>query len=41
MKFPIAVVAGAVLAIVSSVAGVAAIQDEPKQGIKLYSYADK
>ena len=42
VSFPIAVIAGAALAVVASVAGVTAYQGNPSgDNLKLYSYADK
>ena len=42
MSFPIAVIVGALLAVVGSVAGVSAYQGNPSgEHVKLYSYADK
>ncbi|MFL6108804.1 MAG: hypothetical protein ACJ72D_24400 [Marmoricola sp.] len=42
MKFPIALIVGAALGIVGTVAGVAAYQGNPTgDHLKLYSYADK
>ncbi|MFL6023574.1 MAG: hypothetical protein ACJ72O_09570 [Marmoricola sp.] len=42
MSFPIALIAGAALAVVGSIAGVTAMQGHPSESnLKLYSYADK
>lgn len=42
VSFPIAVIVGAALAIVGSIAGVTAYQGHPSgDNLKLYSYADK
>jgi len=43
VSFPIAVIAGAALAIVGSIAGVSAYQGHPTHDntLKLYSYANK
>ena len=43
VSFPIALIAGAALAVVASVAGVSAYQGNPSGGddAKLYSYAEK